>query len=109
MRILAASLLLLLFISGCNTTKKPSADVSVSLSKMFDNYWEDRMKLYPVEATSNGDNRYNDQYPNAVTIAFRDQLKSFYQRYQDSISTYNRDELNDNDRISYDIFKREMQ
>lgn len=76
---------------------------------MFDNYWEDRMKLYPLEATSNGDNRFNDQYPNTATLTYRDQLKSFYQRYQDSISAYNRDELNDNDRISYDIFKREMQ
>lgn len=109
MRKLAIGLLLAITISGCNSSDQKHTDLSASINRMFDNYWEDRMKLYPLEATTNGDNRYNDQYPNFATSAYREKLKSFYQQYLDSISTYNRDELIENDRISYDIFKREMQ
>ncbi|HET9058096.1 MAG TPA: DUF885 domain-containing protein [Chitinophagaceae bacterium] len=67
------------------------------------------MKLFPLEATTNGDNRYNDQYPNFASVSYREQIKSLYQNYLDSVNQYKREELNDNDRISYDIFKREME
>jgi uncharacterized protein (DUF885 family) len=108
MRKLAIAWLALLFIAAC-TTKKDPQQLSASVNRMFENYWEDRMKLYPLEATVNGDNRYNDQYPNFAASSYREQLKSFFQKYLDSISLYKREELTDNDRISFDIFKREME
>ncbi|MGE5108210.1 MAG: DUF885 domain-containing protein [Sphingobacteriales bacterium] len=108
MRKLAYTLLITISVISC-TTKKSTEQLSASINRMFDSYWEERMKLFPLEATTNGDNRYNDQYPNFATTAYREQIKSFYQNYLDSINQYKKNELSDNDRISYDIFKREME
>lgn len=98
---------------ACNNNSTANAETtsndSAAINKMFDNYWEDRMKLYPLEATTAGDNRYNNVFRNDASVAFINEAKQFYTRYLDSIKTYNRDRLNDNDRISYDIFKREME
>lgn len=75
---------------------------------MFNNYWEDRMQLYPLEATTNGDNRYNNILRNDISVPFIQEAKNFYSRYADSINTFNRENLNENDQVSYDIFNREM-
>src|SRR3569833_1206506 len=56
-----------------------------------------------------GDYRYNDLLTILLTDSFRDKQSYFYNSYLNKINSYNRDDLNDNDRISYDIFKREMQ
>lgn len=110
-KITAAALLFTVIMYACNSNQNAATtndDISVSINRMFDNYWEDRMKLFPLEATTNGDNRYNDILPNDVSIAHINNLKSFYSRYADSVNSFDREKLNENDKISYDIFKREM-
>jgi uncharacterized protein (DUF885 family) len=79
------------------------------LARLLNDYYEDRMKLFPLEATQNGDNRYNDKLPADFTESYRIQLQDFYSSYLNRLETLNRDRMNDNDKISYDIFKREMQ
>ncbi len=113
-QILGIALLFSTTFMACNnnsTTSDAAATGkdSAAINRMFDNYWEDRMKLYPLEATTSGDNRYNNIFRNDVSVAFINEAKQFYTRYLDSVKTFNRDKLNDNDRISYDIFKREME
>lgn len=106
-----ACLAITTFFAACNNVASSSTSAgsdSAAINRMFANYWEDRMKLYPLEATSNGDNRYNDILQNDISVAFINQAKSFYSRYADSINSFKRDNLSSNDRISYDIFKREM-
>jgi uncharacterized protein (DUF885 family) len=88
--------------------KKASKDPS-TINKVFDDYYEERMKLFPLEATANGDNRYNNLLRIDFTDGYRDTLKRFYNSYLDKVKEYDRDKLNENDRISYDIFKREME
>ena len=98
---------------ACNnnstTGGETAATDSAAINRMLDNYWEDRMKLYPLEATTAGDNRYNNIFQNDVSVAFINDAKKFYARYLDSIKTFSPDKLNANDRISCDIFKREME
>ena len=79
------------------------------LSELFDRYYEDRLRLYPIEATQNGDNRYNDRLPVDISEPFRDTLRTFFTQYLQGIKQFNRDHLSENDRISYDIFRREME
>ena len=112
--------LLIVFIS-CNDTKQSPGPTTTAnhsmatkgssndLAKIFDTYWEKRMQLFPLEATQNGDNRYNDQLTIDISDSFRDTLQHFYSTYLDSVQKFNRDDLGENDRISYDIFKREME
>ncbi len=86
-----------------------SAPDNRRLAIVLNNYYEDREKLYPVEATQNGDNRYNDKLPVDFTDSYLDTLQNFYRGYENKINQFNRDKLNNNDQISYDIFKREME
>lgn len=103
------TLILLLNLSCNQNSKKEAVKDNVQLAQLFDNYYEQRLKLFPREATQNGDNRYNDKLPVDFTDGYRDTLKKFYTNYLDSITKYNRDELSENDKVSFDIFKREME
>ena len=76
---------------------------------MFEKYYEERMRLFPLESTANGENRYNDLLPVDFTDSYRDTLRNFFNTYLTYVTKYDRETLNDNDKISYDIFKREMQ
>ena len=94
--------------NSTSTTTNSAGNDSAAINQMFANYWEDRMKLYPLEATTAGDNRYNNIFQNEVSVAFINETKQFYSRYLDSIRSFDPGKLNENDKISYDIFKREM-
>jgi uncharacterized protein (DUF885 family) len=110
-RLLALVFAFILF--SCNNTdrKGSSGDAGgdKKLTALFDQYWEERMQLFPLEATQNGDNRYNDRLSLDISEPFRDTLKQFYTTYLNKIGQFDREKLEENDRISYDIFKREMQ
>ncbi|HET7899519.1 MAG TPA: DUF885 family protein, partial [Flavisolibacter sp.] len=86
-----------------------SQDSNADLAEFFETYWNERMPFYPLEATATGDSTYNDRLTIAFTDSFRDSLKNFYTDYLIGIQKFNRPDLSDNDRISYDIFKREME
>ncbi|MDP4129381.1 MAG: DUF885 domain-containing protein [Bacteroidota bacterium] len=79
------------------------------LSIVFNNYYEDRCRIIPIEATQNGNNRYNDVLPIEFTDDYLDTLRLFYSNYLNRIRQFNRDMLSENDQISYDIFEREME
>lgn len=84
------------------TVKKPFND-------FLDAYYEERLKLFPMEATQIGDNRYNNLLPNDISEDFRSQLKDLYARSRSELDRYQRDSLTSQERVSYDIFKREME
>ncbi len=65
---------------------------------MLNDYYEDRMKYYPLEATQNGDKRYNDLLPVDFTDRYLDTLRNFYSSYLKKILVFDRDKLNQNDR-----------
>lgn len=96
---------------SCNNHPADSDSKSKNdgLSGVFNNYWEERMKLFPLEATANGDNRYNDRLNIDFTDSFRDTLREFYSRYANAVNGFDTSALNATDRTSYDVFKREMQ
>lgn len=105
---------ILIILMACFTffgCKQKPANVgdNKDLAKLFDQYFEDRMKLYPLEATAQGDERYNDQLSNDISQPFRDSAKVFYKKYLDKIIAFDRKGLSENDAISFDIFKREME
>ncbi len=87
-------------LTACKQANQPNKD----LAKLFDNYYENKLKLYPLEATSIGDNSHNDQLQNDGSAAFKKQAHDFFASYLDSLKTYKRDDLNEEDKLSYDIF-----
>ncbi|HEV8286324.1 MAG TPA: DUF885 domain-containing protein [Chitinophagaceae bacterium] len=86
-----------------------SQENNKELEKFFRNYSEESLKLFPFNATSIGDNRYNDLLYVDFTNSNRATLKEFYLHYQDGLKQFKRESLNKNDQISYDIFNRDME
>ena len=113
MKIVTPLLFLSILFTACEQKNQHSAVVPTEnnkeLSSLFDRYYEDRLKLFPLEATMTGDNRYNNLLYVDFTDTYRAKSKDFYQNYLNSITAFNRDSLNENDKISFDIFKREME
>jgi uncharacterized protein (DUF885 family) len=75
---------------------------------VLNDYYNDRMKYFPVEATQNGDNRFNDQLRVDFTDSYMDTLRNFYGGYLNKVLVFDRDKLNLNDQISYDVLAYEL-
>jgi len=88
-------------------TKNESS--GTQLSAILNNYWEERMQLFPLDATANGDNRYNDKLTITIAENFRDSLGRFYKKYLDELSKIDSAGLDRNDLMSYRLFKYEME
>ena len=79
------------------------------LANFFKSYSEESLKLFPFNATSIGDTRYDDRLFADFTNSYKATLREFYLHYLGGIKKFNRENLNKNDQISYDIFKRDME
>jgi len=109
-RILVFSILFVALISCKNDTSsdKPGSGNKL-LSGLLDNYWQDHLQLFPMEATSTGDKRYNDRLTITIAESFRDSLGKFYKRYLTELAKVDSATLDKNDLVSYRLFKYEMQ
>lgn len=107
-KMLAIFSLLLVFASCRLSNKNDVGEPNKELAALFDKYYEERLQIFPLEATYIGDNRYNDRLSIDFTDDARAKQKEFYNKYLTYVKEYDRDALNDQDKISYDIFKREM-
>ena len=76
-----------------------------SLHKLFATYYEERLKLFPGEATSIGDTRYNDLLPNDGSTVYLGKVNGFYNKYLSALQKFNRESLSKTDRVSYDLLK----
>ncbi|MBF6022851.1 DUF885 domain-containing protein [Lysobacter niastensis] len=77
------------------------------LNALYEQYWEEQLKLNPLQATFQGDNRYNDQLPNFLSKQYRDQDRAFTQRWLKTVEGVGADGLAGQDLLSYQIFVRD--
>lgn len=109
MKKLLIALLFVIPAIACNQIQEQNkTDNSSSFSDMLDYYQEERLKFFPLDATQQGDNRYNRLLPNSQTQAFRDSLKAFYSSHESKLKSFDREDLSENDRISFDILSYEL-
>ncbi|QHT71413.1 DUF885 domain-containing protein [Rhodocytophaga rosea] len=90
-------------------TQTAVAGKNDALAKLFENYYEERLQLFPLEATQQGDNRYNDLLPVDISKEFIEKTRQFYQDNLTNIQAIDRESLSEEDKIAYDTFKREME
>lgn len=100
--------ILLCLLSACQSETHKPANPSKALHALFSRYWEERMHLFPLEATAIGDNRFNDQLPITISDSYRTKIKTFYTKYLDEIKAIHED-LSIEDELNRDIFCYEMQ
>jgi uncharacterized protein (DUF885 family) len=100
---------MIVFMSACTSQKKEGekADQGPAFDSLLAQYHEERFKMFPIEATLAGDNRYNDTLPNDLTAGFRDALRNFFNTYRDQLESFDRSALSENQRLSYDVLMRE--
>ena len=61
-----------LSVFACKETSKENqkasitAGVNESFAALLDSYYEESLQLYPMNATAQGDSRYNDLLPNPL-------------------------------------------
>ncbi|MCB0637272.1 MAG: DUF885 domain-containing protein [Lewinella sp.] len=98
----------LLLLSTLSCTSEPAQDTTTdedmnTFDQLLADYQEDRYTYFPWEATMAGDNRFNDQFPNILTQAYRDQVTAFFQQYKDQLQAVDRSSLSATQQMSYDI------
>jgi uncharacterized protein (DUF885 family) len=99
---------LLVFVGCSRDIKKEEMNEQKNISEIFEKYWEERSQFFPLDATQQGDDRYNAVLRNDQTKGFRDSLTIFYQTYLTEVSEFKREDLSDNDKLSYDIFQYDL-
>jgi uncharacterized protein (DUF885 family) len=101
---------LLMLLGSCKLMPKDKVVTgdNKELAKFLDDYFEGEKRLSPLSATQVGDDRYNALLPADFTDSYRDSIKNFYTRFQEGMSHFDRASLDENDRLSYDIFQWEV-
>lgn len=89
-----------------STTQNAKAE---RLNAMYEQYWEELLKLNPLQATFQGDNRYNDQLPNTLSAQYRKQMHDFNTRWLKSAKDIGPDGLDGQALLSYEIFVRDRE
>jgi len=95
-------------IAACKQGGQKS-NTNPQFGKLCDQYYEDYLKLNPISATYAGDNRYNSELPNDGSAAYLNTTKNFYKQYLDSLGKYKRDQLDENDKLSFDVLKDNLE
>lgn len=98
------SLGILTFVTSCKKTDSPLTKVTpVSIDSIAADYYEQYLKLYPLEATAQGDPRYNDQLPINIDKDFISGEISFYTSVQSQLNKVDYKGLSDDDKTVYDV------
>ena len=93
-----------LSLISCKKSDSPLAkETAVSLDSITNNYYQQYLKLFPLEATSQGDLRYNDQLPINISKDFISEEIAFYDSVQNQLQKVDYKNLNDEDKTIYDV------
>ncbi|AUC83231.1 DUF885 family protein [Lacinutrix sp. Bg11-31] len=84
-------------------TTEITSEKNTAFSSMLDNFYEEGLKLNPLNATSAGDNRYNHLLPNTLSDAFSAKEKAYYQNFKTKAASYSNNQLNTTQQLSRDI------
>ncbi|MDR6515002.1 DUF885 domain-containing protein [Chryseobacterium camelliae] len=104
------SLGLLAGITACKKSDSPLTKVTPSnLDSIASNYYEQYLKLYPLDATSQGDIRYNDQLPINIDKDFISGEVAFYSSVQKQLENVDYEKLSDESKTVYDVLDYTLQ
>ena len=96
-------ILLSLLLANCKSEEK-----SVDFKKLTESYFDEKNILNPLDATLNGQNKYNDQLQFEMTDFFRKKQAQFFEKYETELSKIDFESLSDEEKNSFDIIKWEV-
>ena len=100
-----ASLVLFLILS-CDFSPE-NIQNNVELNTILENYYQDGLKLNPINATNEGDSRYNDKFPELITDDYKKRQAEYYNKYLNKVSKFEINDLSDVDKMSKSILEWE--
>jgi uncharacterized protein (DUF885 family) len=112
MKKIIALIVITLCLSACKKDKETTEnEVVVSkneeFEKVLDNYYQEGLKLNPLNATAAGDHRYNNLLPNPLSDTYTQKLKDYYATYKTKINTFDDSELTKSQQLSKQILNWE--
>ncbi len=102
------SLAVLMSIMGSCSNDKTTAP-AITFDEMLDQYYEEGLKLNPLNATFAGDPRYNDLFPNFLSDEYNDEVKAYSNKYLDLIDQYDETGLTADQKLSKEIVRWECE
>ena len=107
--LVAAILAAALLIAACGESKEEApaevVDAGAALHALFDEHFERDLELNPLSATFIGDYRYNDRMANTNSAEYRAAEEAMDKEFLARLLEIDRDQLNYQDQLSYDLFK----
>ena len=104
-KLLAGSLLPLLFLLAACADLRESPQASDALEALVEEYFESYLKLNPLSATFIGDMRYNDRLANSLSPDYRADSERLSRDYLERLETIDVTKLNRQERLTYETFK----
>ena len=101
--------LLSLCSSGCGTPENAPMYSQLAFADFLENYYQEGLRLFPVNATFAGDNRYNDLLHNDIGPEHRASVKAYYTRYLNALGHYDQTELTEEEQTSHEVLKWECE
>ena len=77
------------------------------LDNLYNEYFEANLRLNPLRATFLGDHRYNSELENHLSEEHRARQLMLEEEYLSALEAVNPDQLSEQDKLSYEIFKRD--
>ncbi|TVZ52017.1 DUF885 domain-containing protein [Dokdonia sp. Hel_I_53] len=85
------------------TEKEVVNETSMEFNSMLDEYYEEGLKLNPLNATMSGDNRYNDKFPDVLSDEYKEELTAYYNRYRKAVMRFDDANLTDTEQMSKEV------
>ncbi|WGK65625.1 DUF885 domain-containing protein [Croceiramulus getboli] len=102
-------LFLSLFFISCQDQETTPDDTRDNFDALLDAYYKEGLQLNPLNATMAGDDRFNDQFPNLLSDDYKQRLKAYYTKYQDTLSSFPDAQLSDSQQMSKAILEWDTQ
>lgn len=100
---------IIILFTACKTDKTQKENTTIASEKnegfstMLNDFYEEGLKLNPLNATSAGDNRYNNLLPNALSEDFSTKEKAYYQNFKTKAESYKDSQLNKTQQLSRNV------
>ena len=82
----------------------PRATTNAALAQLFEDYFEQSLQHYPLQATFIGDHRYDDQLTNSISPEERAAMLALDQQSLDAALQFDPATLSPAERLSWEIF-----
>lgn len=104
-------------LSACSPAPEPASPPAAAdsqsaaqrLNALYADFWEEGLKLNPLQATFQGDHRFDDQLPDFGAADYRASVRDYQQRWLDAARAIGEDGLEGQDLLSYRIFVAERE